>query len=127
MHSKGRRTVSFKGNHLVIAPMVVQAFPEVCGEYFYGCNVHHIIPIEEGGDDSVTNLQILTQQQHIQIHQEQYKKVKGYYLGDVIGTFNSMAEAQKETGCGITFISSCCRGKKPKASRWYDYDWKYAA
>ena len=123
--NNGRRSISFKSNTLVIAPLVAQAFPEICGEFFYGCNVHHKIPVEKGGTDCAENLIVLTQAEHIKIHNA--KAVEGFYLGESFGVFGSQMEAERITGCKIGFISMCCKGKKPKKSKWSDYDWKYVA
>ena len=124
---RGRRYVSFNGNTLLIAPLVAQAFPEICGEFFYGCNVHHIKPVEMGGTDNAENLRVLTQAEHIKIHKSSSKAVQGFYLGQSIGVFDSHSEAERKTGCQVRYISQCCKGRKPKNSKFSNYDWKYAA
>ena len=47
------------------------------------------------------------------------KKVYCYELDQ---TFNSMAEAERETGVRQPYISACCQGKQKTAGK---YHWKY--
>lgn len=53
-----------KGIHILVA----KAFPEICGEWFEGCHVHHKDhnPLNNRAD----NLQIMTAKDHIKLHRE---------------------------------------------------------
>lgn len=47
---------------------VAKAFPEICGEWFEGCHVHH----KDGNplNNEATNLIVCTKQEHVQLHRE---------------------------------------------------------
>lgn len=53
-----------KGIHILVA----KAFPEICGEWFEGCHVHHIDhnPLNNRAD----NLKVMTAEEHIKLHKE---------------------------------------------------------
>ena len=63
----GRRMVSFGRNtetfyHVIVA----KAFPEICGNWFEGCHVHHkdFNPLHNTPD----NLIVMTEREHLQLH-----------------------------------------------------------
>lgn len=47
-----------------IHTLVAKAFPEICGEWFEGCCVDHIIPVSRGGGNEATNLRVCTRKEN---------------------------------------------------------------
>lgn len=60
------RYVAFSVNGKIyskpVSHIVAKSFPEICGEWFEGCEVHHINRDTE--NNSAYNLQILSKEQH---------------------------------------------------------------
>ena len=54
------------GNSVYIHRLVAQAFPEICGEWFEGCEVHH----KDGNslNNEATNLIVCTKEEHWEYH-----------------------------------------------------------
>ena len=48
--------------------LVVDAFPEICGEWFEGCNIHH--KDHNRLNNSAENLKVMTIDEHKKLHQE---------------------------------------------------------
>ena len=51
--------------HWYLHQLVALAFPEICGEYFEGADVDHIIPINQGGGNEATNLHFCTRKENL--------------------------------------------------------------
>ena len=51
---------------IAIHRAVARAFPEICGEWFEGCVVHHIDGNKE--NNAATNLMVITEEEHQAIH-----------------------------------------------------------
>lgn len=133
--------------------LVAKAFPEICGEWFDGCDVHH--KDFNRLNNRADNLIVVTKEEHYKLHlkdniergktngmkgkhhsDESKKKIseslkgkkstlkKAVVMlnsdGDILNMFESIAEAQKETG--IKHISECCNKKIKTAG---GYVWKY--
>lgn len=129
--------------------LVAKAFPKICGEWFEGCDVHHIDfnPL----NNNANNLIILSKQEHILIHRENgknkginnpfygkhhtketiqkaiKKKRKPIYQysldGECLCYWFSCTDCERETKMSKVSINRCCLGKQIQA---YGYIWKYA-
>lgn len=55
-----------KGNTTVISRLVAKAFPEICGEWFDGCEVHHLDKNPE--NNRTDNLKVCTKEEHYKYH-----------------------------------------------------------
>jgi 5-methylcytosine-specific restriction endonuclease McrA len=53
--------------------------------------VHHIVPLSDGGDDTISNLIVLCSRCHTDVHKEGYQ----YY----VSTFKSYTKKMEKTGC----------------------------
>lgn len=101
--------------------LVAKAFPEICGEWLKGCDVHHI----NGNklDNRAENLIVMQHHKHQELHKgkvvQQFAKD-----GAFIKEWNSTMEIQKELGFNNTRISNVCLGKKYRHTA-YGYIWKY--
>lgn len=113
-----RRRVSINGKNIFCNIIVAKAFPEICGEWFDGCEVHHI-----DGDttnDSAYNLIVLTHSQHLEIHKDFLGiwakenlsiPVHQYTLdGDYVTTYSSSIEAGKSINIATSAIRNCLCG-----------------
>ena len=129
--------------------LVAKAFPEICGEWFDGCDVHHIDfnPL----NNNANNLIILSKQEHILIHRangknkgvnnpfygkhhtketiqkaikKKRKPIYQYSLdGECLCYWFSCTDCERETKMSKVSINRCCLGKQKQA---YNYIWKYA-
>lgn len=149
--SKGYRYVSLgkKEGKQLYHILVAKAFPEICGEWFEGCQVHH--KNFDKLDNRPENLIVLTPSEHSKIHyQEQsdeFKKpspkrnlsiskaLKGrnavekhipiyQFTKDnkYVKRWECISEV-KEFGFDPSNICSCCKGKIKSA---YGFVWQYA-
>lgn len=67
-------------NTTLIHLSVVKAFPEICGEWFEGCHVHHI----NGNslDNRAENLKVVSKEEHFELHKEKNIRIgKTSFLG----------------------------------------------
>lgn len=139
-----------KARYYMVHILVAKAFPEICGEWFKGCDVHH----KDGNpsNNNPYNLVCLTKKEHNRIHREmgQKKGEKNPFYGkhhtnktviklsrqkrkpviqmdlegkEIMGWLSAL-DCQKETGMFRTAIGACCRGKTKTA---YGFKWRYAS
>lgn len=129
--------------------LVAQAFPEICGEYFEGCHVHHIN--HNKLDNRPENLIVISSSEHSKIHfkgennprygdhrkmpniskalsgkvyKEKWKPIIQLSLnGEIIKKWEGLNSINKELGYSKGNISSCCNGKLNTA---YGFKWQYA-
>lgn len=120
--------VIYKGkllNNVRIHPIVAKCFPEVCGEWFDGCCVHHID--HNRSNNIATNLQVMSLSAHMRLHMEEdgvTKTVTAYDReGNIVNTYDSMMDAERETGVSYAHISAVCKGKRKSAGGMF---WCYA-
>lgn len=148
--SKGYRFVSLgKGkSHALYHILVAKAFPEICGKWFDGCQVHHIN--FNRLDNRPENLIILTPSEHSKLHYEQqpdsFKKpsekrsksisnsLRGkprpfkhvpiiqYDLnGNFVKEWDYLSEC-KEYGYSQGNVCSCCKGR---LKQYKGFIWRY--
>lgn len=140
----GRKNKNFF--HIIVA----QAFPEICGEWFEGCAVHH--KNFNRMDNRPENLIVLTHSEHSKLHYEHqpdtfkqpsekrsksiskaltgrratYKHVPIVQLtknGDFVKNWECISDVEKELGYSASNICSCCKGQLKTA---YGFLWQYA-
>lgn len=126
--SLGREYIKVdEGVTIPYAVYVAKHNPDICGEWFEGCEVHH-----KDGDalnNEPYNLVCLTPEEHHKMHKEyptfyKMQKVRGTYNGKVIGTFRSKADAFRKTGCPAGVITYYCMHKKPLSEEYSDWVWE---
>lgn len=116
--------------------LVAKAFPEICGEWFEGCEVDHRNGIK--WDNRAENLRVCTHQQNVdfyyELHPERKKKTKQIkpivkkavfqYTkdGTFIRSFPSAYDASKVTGIHRSSICECCQRKRKTSG---GFIWQY--
>lgn len=129
--------------------LVAKAFPEFCGEWFEGCQVHH--KDFDPKNNAAENLIILTPSEHQKYHYAQ-KIIKPYQApergkaisqakkgipnlssrkpinqfslnGILIKRWNSISEINKKLGYSTGQICDCCKGNNKTA---HGFLWSYA-
>ena len=79
---RGYPTVYINGQPTKVSVMVAKAFPEICGEWFEGCEVHHI---DHNRDNNLPeNLKVLSKEEHRKYHSQ----------SEI--TYNNKSRAQKK-------------------------------
>lgn len=128
---------------ILVYRLVAKAFPEICGEWFDDCHVHHLN--EDPTDNRAENLKVMSAEEHKKLdHPQKRQKLselnKGKHLseetknklmkpiiqysllGEFIKEWNSVTEAAEHLCKPLTNISSCLTGKMKSA---YGFVWKY--
>lgn len=108
-YRQNRRSIKLNQKRVPFSVIMANAFPEICGELFEGCEVHHI-----DGDtqnDCATNLMVLSKEEHHRLHDGivfQYDK-----KGNFICKYNNSFEAAIAVGKPHrhTSIRQCINGK----------------
>ena len=141
--------VCLNGKKYNVSVIVAKSFPEICGVWFYGAEVHHIDLNPE--NNKPENLKVVTKEEHKLIHRSLGKNVgeKNPFYGkhhtkETIRKANnkrrkpvyqyslegvclcywfSCTDCERETGMKKSAINRCCIGKQNIA---YGYIWKYA-
>ena len=122
--SNGYYVVCALGKQFRVARLVAQTFPEICGQWFEGCEVDHISTVRT--DDRAENLRVCTHISNMNnpITIENFRKAKNgrqvaMYDGsrNLIGRFPSSREAERQTGICNSAISKCCNGTRKKAGK----------
>lgn len=115
-----------KSKRVLVSRIIAQAYPEICGEWFEGCQVDHINGIRD--DNRPENLRICTCKEnqnfelckinksivHKDIHKNCLSTSKpvlqldknGYFIAE----YPSVMEAKRATGINHGHIAECCRG-----------------
>lgn len=116
-HRQGRQYINTSKGTIFVHTLIAMGFPEICGEMFEGCEVHHL-----DGDCSnnhASNLKVLSKSEHWLNH-------KGYLVqentdGVIIGKYTSSLEAEKQTGISSAAIRVCLSGKSKTSGGFYWY------
>lgn len=130
--------------------LVAQAFPEICGEWFEGCHVHH--RNFDRLDNRPENLVVLPASEHTKLHYETqpdtFKKptekrsksiskaltgrravekhipvVQLTKEGEFVKNWECISDVEKELGYRSGNICWCCKGQLKTA---YGFLWRYA-
>lgn len=140
--------VTLQKKHYQISVLVAKAFPEICGVWFDGCEVHHID--QDSSNNKADNLMVLTKEEHIKIHTDlgQHKGERNYWYGkklpkelvkkisngkkkpiwqikddEYYAYWYSVTDCERATGFLKASINKCCLGKQKSA---YGFKWEYA-
>lgn len=70
---------SFVKKHFYLSRLVAKAFPEICGEWFSGCEVHHIDKNPE--NNRADNLKVCTMRQHKEFHHDEQSEAAKKRIG----------------------------------------------
>lgn len=123
-----------KKSRKLVHRLVARAFPEICGEWFDGCQVNHKNEIKT--DNRAENLEVCTPKYNsnygtgkkrlanLLINNPKISvPVLQYTLNGVfIKRYPSQSEAFRETGVCACNISNCCRGVYKQSG---GYIWRY--
>lgn len=103
-----RRSLFINGKNYYCNRLVAKAYPEICGEWFEGCEVHHID--EDPTNDNAKNLTIVNPAKHRIIHQDRIiycgkesaiPTHQYTFDGKYVASFSSSIEAADKLGiCG---------------------------
>lgn len=127
---RDRYTISINQKNHYVSRLVAKAFPEICGEWFEGCEVHH--KDRDKSNNSVENLLVMTKEQHMKEHsnenserlKESNKKTVVYQYslsGNYIARWNSIVDVSEKLGLNKSAISNCIQGFSESSG---GYIWK---
>ena len=113
-----RASITVNRKPVSVHRIVAQAFPEICGEWFDGCEVHH--KNEDCTDNRAENLLVLTPEAHKELHKDQrVEKAKEMFSvpthqfnldGTWVASYSSAVEASEKTGIHQSAIGCCLCG-----------------
>lgn len=139
--------ISIDKKKYFISVLVARAFPEICGEWFPGAEVHH--KDCNPNNNLPNNLVVLTHEQHKQIHKilgkgkgkknafygkkhsektklllkkKMSKPVFQFFQNNLVGIWSSCTEIERETGMDKSSINRCCLLKQNTS---YGFTWRY--
>lgn len=141
--------VSLQKKHYQVSVLVAKAFPEICGEWFEGCQVHHID--RDSNNNNALNLKVLSKQEHFLLHyleDKKNQKEKNPFWGkhhtdkskelfvrknkkpiwqikdnEYFAYWYSATDCERATGLKKASINRCCLGIQKTA---YGCRWEYA-
>lgn len=148
-----KERIDLNGKKIMVHVLVAKAFPDICGDFFDGCEVHHkdFNPLNNRAD----NLKICTVEEHrFYHHDKKVERMKGennpfygkthtpktreiirnknskninqYTLdGQFVQTWKSCTEVERVKGWCKAVINRCCLCK-PHNHTAYGYKWSYA-
>lgn len=128
-----RNFVNIRGEKFYAYRLVARAFPEICGEWFDGCEVHHLD--ENSSNDRADNLRVVSIEEHHNLHYDEIvshlpeyygyndKPVYQYSLsGEFIKKWSSAVSASEILGLSYRGIGKAARGGSDTSG---DYIWRY--
>ena len=105
--------------------LIAITFPEICGEWFKGCEVHHID--FDPSNNAPTNLMVVTKEHHLELHKDHEVNLVKYKKGntpwnkrrivvytkdnDLVGYYDTSKEVADIIGCSPTNVQHNCNGK----------------
>lgn len=106
-HRQGREYINTIKGKIPVSHLIAKAFPEICGEWFEGCEVHHID--KTPNNNIVSNLKIMSHEEHKRLH-------NGYIVqktkdGVIVNQFLTSYEASEATGISDASIRMALCGK----------------
>lgn len=116
--------------HFLVHRLVAIAFPEICGEWFDGAEVNH--KDENPQNCFADNLEICTKSYNCSYGNRNKKRIEKLYKkivclknGQVVKTYPSVADANRDFGKAKSAgnIHSALKGYTKHA---YGYEWKFA-
>lgn len=116
---KNRRMIKLNQDKYYFSMLMANAFPEICGEWFPGCEVHHIDGNRQ--NDCASNLKVLSKEEHHKLHDG---TIKQYDMnGNLVGEYTDSFEAAKAIGdtSKAAAIRMCICGKTKSSC---GYIWK---
>lgn len=126
-----RETISIKGKIYYTNRIVAKAFPEICGEWFEGCQVHH--KDRNPSNNRADNLEVIDKELHRKEHKGEFVEesiyataipVHQYTLdGEYVQTFSSSQEAGRYIGKSMSAIRNCLCGVSTTA---FGYRWVHS-
>lgn len=127
----GYYKVQIKGKQVDIHLLVARAYPEICGEWYKGCQVNHLD--EDKTNNNAHNLQITSAKRNCLWGTRSERKTKAgsgiprrvYQYdenGELIGWYDSQALAARFLGINQADISRCIKGTYKTAG---GFKWTY--
>lgn len=120
-----------KNHYFKIHQLVAKAFPEICGEWFEGCEVDHIDGNPENNSaynlrvtDKLGNMANEISRERMREHHHKNKKCQMLKDDVVIAVFRSTSEAHRQTGISRNKISDMCNNNYHRVSK-DEYTWKF--
>lgn len=120
------------GKQVDIQLIVARAFPEICGEWYKGCQINHLD--EDKANNSASNLRIVSPSQNClwgtrserktESGSGLKRKVYQYDGEELVGIWESQSLASRFLGINQTNISRCIKGVYKSAG---GYRWTYDA
>lgn len=109
---------------LKVHRLVAKAFPEICGEWFEGCEIDHIDGVKD--NNKATKLKVCTKSENmrnpltvIKISNIKKKPILQYTQDDeFIREWDSASTAAKETSVSRSVILSSLKGKTTRKYKW---------
>ena len=112
-----------KGLHSFVA----MTFPEICGEWFDGCQVHHID--KNTKNNCAYNLQVVSKEEHKDLHKYDITSGKGVYKYDLKWNFIERFDNVKYAAASVCGSEESLRQalnlRKCKTSYYKGYYWLY--
>lgn len=150
LHSDEERRIGItlykngEGKRFHVHLLVVMAFPEICGEYRNGFDIHHID--HNPSNNYANNLICISKSEHCIIHNHasrlphgqkwtsnqyrNFRKSKERHIiqiginGEELFGWFSIIDCEETTGYKSASICRCCKGLQKTA---YGYKWRYAS
>ncbi len=130
-HRRNRECINIKNKMCYTNRIVAKAFPEICGEWFDGCQVHH--KDRNPSNNRADNLEVVSKEAHKKEHKGEFVElvafknaipVHQYTLdGEYVQTFSSSMEAARYIGKSMSAIRNCLCGISNTA---FGYRWVHS-